>query len=104
MAQLRLAQRLRRPASVHCVKSHAALLQLLREVGPLPGGLLLHAYSGPPEMVRTFAGLGAHFSLSGSLTRAGLSRARALATAARGPSLAAAASIERSIAHIDCSI
>lgn len=65
-AQLALAARDNRPASIHCLEAPGPLLESLRR-SPLPArGFLLHAYSGPAEMIRDFAGLGAYFSFNGS--------------------------------------
>lgn len=64
--QLQLAVRLDRAATIHCLEAWGALLEDLR-AAPLPRrGFLLHAYSGPAEMIRDFAGLGAYFSFNGS--------------------------------------
>lgn len=61
-AQLALAAELGRPAAIHCVQAHGALLNLLRAT-PLPThGFLLHGYRGPVEMMHSFADLGAYFS------------------------------------------
>lgn len=76
-AQLRLAARLGRPASVHCLDAFGPLLELLRAT-PLPAqGFLLHAYSGPAELVPSFAQLGAYFSFNGAFLDPRKKRARA---------------------------
>lgn len=65
-AQLALAARDNRAASIHCIDAWGALFDTLRTT-PLPArGFLLHAYSGPAEMVPPFADLGAYFSFNGS--------------------------------------
>jgi TatD DNase family protein len=65
-AQLQLAAELSRPASIHCLDAFGLLLETLQTT-PLPTcGFLLHAYSGPAEMVPLFARLGAYFSFNGS--------------------------------------
>jgi len=65
-AQLKLAARDNRPATVHCLDAWGALHHVLHET-PVPArGYLLHAYSGPAEMVRGFVALGAYFSFNGS--------------------------------------
>lgn len=49
--QLRIAYELSRPISVHCVRAHGALFDILRELGEaVPPALALHSYSGSPEM------------------------------------------------------
>jgi TatD DNase family protein len=61
-AQLALAAELDRPAAIHCVQAHGALLDLLKST-PLPRcGFLLHGYRGSAEMMKSYADLGAHFS------------------------------------------
>lgn len=61
-AQLAIAARLKRPATIHCIQAWGALLETL-EASALPAcGFLLHAYGGPADMVGRFAALGARFS------------------------------------------
>jgi TatD DNase family protein len=63
-AQMRLAAERNRPATLHCLKAWGALLEQVRK-GPVPErGFLLHAYSGPSEMVSAFVQAGAYFSFS----------------------------------------
>ena len=64
--QLALAAERNLPASIHCLDAFGPLLDVLR-TAPLPSrGFLLHAYSGPAEMVPAFAKLGAFFSFNGA--------------------------------------
>lgn len=64
-AQLDLAARMNRPASIHCLKAWGPLLETL-EAMPRPArGFLLHSYGGAPDLVRRLAALGAYFSLPG---------------------------------------
>ncbi|XP_010061367.2 LOW QUALITY PROTEIN: uncharacterized metal-dependent hydrolase YabD [Eucalyptus grandis] len=65
--QLELAKELNRPASIHCVRAFGDLLQILREAGPFPAGVILHSYLGSAEMVPQFVQVGAYFSFSGFL-------------------------------------
>ncbi|KAF6156804.1 hypothetical protein GIB67_033273 [Kingdonia uniflora] len=76
--QLQLAKDLHRPASIHCVRAFADLLQIMQYVilsyhyyypfqWPFPAGVILHSYLGSAEMVPGFAKLGAYFSFSGFL-------------------------------------
>jgi TatD DNase family protein len=69
-AQLELAARLGRPASVHCLEAFGPLLELLQKTRLPARGFLLHAYSGPAEMVPAFAELGAYFSFNGAFLEA----------------------------------
>lgn len=68
--QLELAAAQGRAASVHCLDAFGALLDLLRRCRRPAQGFLLHAYSGPEEMVAPFADLGAYFSFNGSFLAA----------------------------------
>lgn len=64
-AQLRLAKKLKRPVSIHCVKAWGRLAVILKE--ERPPAFMLHAYGGPPEMVNSLARLGAYFSFGGGM-------------------------------------
>ncbi|MBI5382643.1 MAG: TatD family hydrolase [Opitutae bacterium] len=64
--QLALAASENRAASIHCLDAWGALADLLHAVRTPLRGFLLHAYGGPPEMVRTFAECGAYFSFNGA--------------------------------------
>lgn len=66
--QLELAKELEKPVSVHCVRAFGDLLEILKQSGPFPAGVLLHSYMGSAEMVISLANLGCYFSLSGFLT------------------------------------
>ncbi|OMP06400.1 TatD family [Corchorus capsularis] len=63
--QLELAKELKKPASIHCVRAFGDLLQIVKDMGPFPDGIILHSYLGSAEMVPEFAKSGAYFSLSG---------------------------------------
>ena len=64
LAQLALAAELNRPATIHCLQAWGALDELLR-THPVPKrGFLLHAYSGPAEMVAGFTARGGYFSFN----------------------------------------
>ena len=62
--QLSLAAELDRAASIHCVQAFGALLETLQKSPCARRGFLLHGYSGPAEMIKTFADLGAYFSFN----------------------------------------
>jgi TatD DNase family protein len=66
VAQLQLAARDNRPATIHCLDAWGALNEVLRTAALPARGFLLHAYSGPAEMIHGFADLGAYFSFNGS--------------------------------------
>ena len=69
-AQLALAAELNRAASIHCLRAIGPLHEILRSAKLPARGFLLHAYSGPPELVRPLADLGAYFSYNGYFLRA----------------------------------
>jgi TatD DNase family protein len=73
-AQLRLAKKLERPISIHCVKAWGRLLSILKE--EKPSVFMLHAYGGPSEMVEELAGLGAYFSFDGGIRNSGREKMR----------------------------
>ncbi|MFT3869278.1 MAG: TatD family hydrolase [Nibricoccus sp.] len=65
-AQLELSASANRPATVHCLEAWGALNDVLRTAALPACGFLLHAYSGPAEMIRGLADRGAYFSFNGS--------------------------------------
>jgi TatD DNase family protein len=64
-AQLALAARFNRPATIHCLQAWGSLFEILSNAALPAGGFLLHSYSGSAEMIPRFASLGAYFSISG---------------------------------------
>ncbi len=63
--QWRLAAQRNLPVSIHCLKAWGRLVEILRREPRPRCGFLLHSYGGPPEMIQSFAKLGAYFSISG---------------------------------------
>jgi TatD DNase family protein len=62
---LRIAERNHRAITIHCLRAWDQLLDVLRSERLTDRGFLLHAYSGPLELVGPFTELGAYFSFSG---------------------------------------
>ncbi len=62
--QISLAQELRRPLVIHCLKAFGLLEKCLRDHFPLPRNFLLHSYGGSLEQTKIFAALGGWFSCS----------------------------------------
>uniref|UniRef100_A0A803LKV0 Uncharacterized protein n=1 Tax=Chenopodium quinoa TaxID=63459 RepID=A0A803LKV0_CHEQI len=54
------------------------ILDVMKEVGPFPDGVILHSYLGSAEMVPELARLGAYFSFSGHLMPMESQKARKL--------------------------
>lgn len=67
--QFTLAAELNRAASVHCLQAFGPLLDALTQTKRPARGFLLHAYSGPAEMIKPFADLGAYFSFNGNFLK-----------------------------------
>ena len=63
--QLAVAAKRNLPASIHCLDAFGLMNETLRSSDRPTRGFLLHAYSGPAEMVAGFAQLGAYFSFNG---------------------------------------
>lgn len=70
-AHFALARRTGLPLLLHCLRAHAALLELLR-AAPLPPSIL-HSWSGSAELAALFCRAGHYISFAGSIT---LPRAR----------------------------
>lgn len=67
IAQLKLAEKLQRPVSIHCRKAWGDLIECLRMV-PVRYGGAIHSYSGPAQLVSQLQNLGLSISFSGSIT------------------------------------
>lgn len=76
ITQLEMAKAHRLPVSIHVRKAWDRLIQILKKVGPLPAGGLVHAYSGSAEMIPQLEKMGLHISFSGSVTHPGNRKAR----------------------------
>jgi TatD DNase family protein len=61
---LRLAARLDRPVTIHCLKAWDPLFEVFRESKP-PERFLMHSFGGSLEIARRLERLGAWFSISG---------------------------------------
>jgi TatD DNase family protein len=75
-AQLDLSYELALPASLHCRDAWEPMLKILFALPPHPAGLLIHAYSGPPDALAPLADKNVHVSFGGTLTRPKNLRAR----------------------------
>lgn len=75
-AQLDLSYELALPASLHCRDAWEPMLKILLAAPPHPAGLLIHAYSGPPDALASLADKNVHVSFGGTLTRPKNLRAR----------------------------
>ena len=74
--QLDIAQKMKRPVSIHCVKAWGDLISILKKRGGLPYGGAIHSYSGPPDLVNNLQNLGCYISFSGSILNKNAKRAR----------------------------
>ena len=66
--QLVLARETGRAASIHCRRAWGNLLDVLREVGAMSSGFVVHSYSGSRELIPELIRLGGSLSFSGSIT------------------------------------
>ncbi|MCL2183312.1 MAG: TatD family hydrolase [Chitinispirillia bacterium] len=73
--QLKIAERHKRPVSIHCRKAWGDLLSILRDTGGLRYGGAIHSYSGPPDLVGQLEDMGCSISFSGSILIPGSRRA-----------------------------
>lgn len=64
MDQLRLARKLDRPVTIHCLKAWGTLFDCFSETFP-PARFLMHSFGGSFEIARRLIPLGAFFSFSG---------------------------------------
>jgi TatD DNase family protein len=82
--QLAIAAEYKRPVSIHCRRAFGRLVELLKLHGGVFQGGIVHSYSGPAELVKTFEGFGLSLSFSGSVTFPKNKRSR-MAVAAVSP-------------------
>lgn len=75
-AQLAVARRRGLPAMIHCLRAWGWLMEVLGSEAPLPGGMLIHAYGGPVEMIKPLAERGAYFSFAGNVFEAKRAKAQ----------------------------
>jgi TatD DNase family protein len=75
--QLKLAKKYNRPASIHCRKAWASLMEILKDVGGSDAGWVIHSYSGPADLVAQLEQLGCYISFSGTITRTNNKRGHA---------------------------
>lgn len=64
LAQLRLAHKIQRPLTIHCLKAWNALFDAFSEAPP-PPTMLLHSFGGSIEIARRLIPFCAYFSFSG---------------------------------------
>ena len=81
--QLSVARACNRPIILHLVGTYGTALELLRRDGVPEAGGMVHAWSGPPSLVKEFEALGLILSFGGLITRVEARRARAGAQLAR---------------------
>jgi len=66
--QLLLAKKMHLPVSIHCRKAWERLFEILRKVGKLPGGGLIHSYSGSHELIPALEEMGFYICFSGTVS------------------------------------
>jgi TatD DNase family protein len=69
LTQMAIARDLGKPVNLHCRSAWGRMMEILKSMGGLPHGGVVHSWSGSAEMVREFERLGAFISFSGSVTR-----------------------------------
>jgi TatD DNase family protein len=66
--QLNLAKDLNLPVVIHDREAHEDVRNLLRSVGPLPKGGVMHCFSGDVQLAQEMIDLGLHISIPGVAT------------------------------------
>lgn len=66
--QLELAGRLRLPVIIHDREAHEEVLEVVGKVGPLPGGGVMHCFSGDWGLAEKVLALGFYISIPGVVT------------------------------------
>lgn len=68
-AHLAIAKTLKKPVCLHVFKMHGPMVDLLREIGPLDAGGVVHSYSGSAELVKRYVDANLCVSFAGAITR-----------------------------------
>jgi len=79
--QMRVAKEFSRPVSVHCVRAWGRLLEVLEHIGEEMHGMVIHSFSGSPEIARQLLKFGVYFSFSAAITKPDYKRAADLVQA-----------------------
>ena len=66
--QLLLAKKMHLPVSIHCRKAWERLFDILKKVWKLPGGGLIHSYSGSHELIPAIEETGFYICFSGTVS------------------------------------
>ncbi|MBI3924377.1 MAG: TatD family hydrolase [Armatimonadetes bacterium] len=66
--QLSIARNLRLPVILHCREAEELLHRELQAAGELPGGGVVHCFTGSWDWARTFLDLGFHLGVTGMVT------------------------------------
>lgn len=66
--QMAMARERKIPVSIHVRKGWGSFIGILKQMGPLPEGGVIHSYSGSADMVELFEKYGLYISFSGSVT------------------------------------
>jgi TatD DNase family protein len=67
-AQVELAMELSLPVVIHDREAHTETMRVLEEYAPFDGRLVLHCFSGDPEMARACLDMGGYISVAGPVT------------------------------------
>lgn len=67
LAQWEIARRRNRPAMIHCLHAWGPFLEILRSQDPLPAGMLIHAFTGPAELIPELTAMNAYISFTGGV-------------------------------------
>ncbi|MFO7752619.1 MAG: TatD family hydrolase [Desulfobacteraceae bacterium] len=74
--QLVMAKEMHLPASIHVRKGWDSLIHILKRIGPLDPGGVIHSYSGSADMVEVLERYGIYISFSGAVTRPGAKKVK----------------------------
>lgn len=75
---IEVANQLRKPLIIHCVRAHNELIALLKKNKPEAGGVI-HAFSGGYEVAQQYVDLGFYLGIGGTITYERAQKTRAAA-------------------------
>ncbi|MBF0232436.1 MAG: TatD family hydrolase [Desulfamplus sp.] len=81
MSQMAMAREYKVPVSIHVRRGWDIFIKILKKMGTLPEGGVIHSYSGSADMVKIFEKYGLYISFSGSITKPNNKKTRKALTA-----------------------
>ncbi len=74
--QIEIAKKHQKPLVLHVVSAHSEAQAMIKEIGLNGLPIMIHSFSGSPEMAKQWIAMGAYLSFSGTFLKEGREKAR----------------------------